>query len=198
MPSPKAPKRRVLGEFKPIGVLVRASERERLLWLTDAQLLSECECDRWRASGPGGQKRNKTESAIRLRHLSSGLAVICSESRSQATNRRKAIKRLREQAAMQLREPIDETEYRIGGHLADLIASGSFRGPVRQQQTQYLCAVSELLDVFVACHCSLGPTAKMIGLSTSKLSRMLRSDERVVRQIGELRRVAGLKPLRWQ
>src|SRR6185295_15461381 len=59
--------------------------------LTDVQLLQQCEVDTYRASGPGGQKRNKTSSAVRIRHPASGLIVIAEESRSQYENRAKAM-----------------------------------------------------------------------------------------------------------
>src|SRR2546429_9067206 len=74
--------------------------------LTDAQLLTQCAVDTYRASGPGGQKRNKTSSAIRIRHLPSALIVIAEESRSQHENRVKALKRLRQAFYLKLREPL--------------------------------------------------------------------------------------------
>src|SRR5258708_10446362 len=74
--------------------------------LTDSQLLAQCEVDTYRASGPGGQKRNKTSSAVRLRHLPSGLIVIAEESRSQHDNRAKALQRVRQALYLELRETI--------------------------------------------------------------------------------------------
>src|SRR5712672_2890880 len=73
--------------------------------LSDAQLLPQCEIDTYRASGPGGQKRNKTSSAVRLRHPASGLLVIAEESRSQHENKARALKRLRQALYLKLREP---------------------------------------------------------------------------------------------
>src|SRR5206468_9139935 len=78
----------------------------RATWtnLTDPQLLAQCAVDTYRASGPGGQKRNKTSSAVRLRHLPSGLIVIAEESRSQHENRARALRRLRQALFLKLRD----------------------------------------------------------------------------------------------
>ena len=59
----------------------------------------EVEVDVFRASGPGGQHVNKTESALRLTHPPSGVVVIAQDSPSQYRNRETAFKRLAERLA---------------------------------------------------------------------------------------------------
>src|SRR5437870_12239718 len=83
-----------------------ASGRAAWTGLTDARLLAQCEVDTYRASGPGGQKRNKTSSAVRLRHLPSGLLVIAEESRSQHENKARALRRMRQALYLKLREEL--------------------------------------------------------------------------------------------
>ena len=62
---------------------------------TDDELLSECEVETFRSSGPGGQHVNKTESAVRLRHEPSGVVVTSQQERSQYRNKQLALEKLR-------------------------------------------------------------------------------------------------------
>ena len=84
------------------------SRRAGFLRGSDSELLAQCEVDRYRASGPGGQKRNKTESAVRIRHKPSGVSAIANESRSQHENKAKALRRLRTLLAVEFREDVPE------------------------------------------------------------------------------------------
>jgi protein subunit release factor A len=62
---------------------------------SDIALLAECEVETFRAGGPGGQHQNKTDSAVRLRHVPTGLTVTCRAQRSQHLNKKDALRRLR-------------------------------------------------------------------------------------------------------
>src|SRR3989441_11523184 len=69
------------------------------------RLARECEITAYKSSGPGGQKKNKTESSVRVRHRPSGITRIATESRSQTRNRRLALERVCEELARRARKP---------------------------------------------------------------------------------------------
>ena len=66
---------------------------------TDEQLLAECEVQVFRATGPGGQSVNTTDSAVRLVHRPTGVVVVCRRERSQLRNKLDCVRRLRERIA---------------------------------------------------------------------------------------------------
>lgn len=79
----------------------------------DDDLLRECEVDTFRSSGPGGQHVNKTESAVRLTHLPSGVVVTAREERSQHKNKAIALRRLREKIARLNHRPAKRVPTRV-------------------------------------------------------------------------------------
>ncbi len=68
-------------------------------------LIKQVVVETYRSSGPGGQRKNKVETAVRLRHLPSGITVVAAEHRSQAQNRKLAFERLRARL-MKLNRPM--------------------------------------------------------------------------------------------
>lgn len=62
---------------------------------SDDDLLAQCEVQTFRATGPGGQSVNTTDSAVRLKHVPSGITVVCRRERSQYLNKKACLERLR-------------------------------------------------------------------------------------------------------
>jgi RF-1 domain len=174
----------------------------RDLWtaLTDAQLLAQCEVDTYRASGPGGQKRNKTSSAVRVRHPPSGLIVIAEESRSQHENRARGLRRLRQALFLKIREELP-AEARTTAALAarpDYGAARDREGRLHlgRKDPRYWPAVGVVLDVLQAVEARVGEAAEALGVSTGNLIDFLSSDDKVWEQANHLRTRFGHKALR--
>src|SRR5262245_34173324 len=132
--------------------------------LTDDALLAQCGIDLYRASGPGGQKRNKTSSAVRLRHGPSGLVVIAEESRSQHENRAKALVGLRRAIVLQVRDAVAGD-----GPPADVTAAVTKDGrlDVGRRDARFWPAVGAALDVLDAHAGRVAETAATLGVTTA-------------------------------
>ena len=76
------------------------------------RLARECIVTPYKSSGPGGQKKNKTESSVRVRHVPTGVTRIATESRSQTRNRALALERVFDELARRARKPKPRTASR--------------------------------------------------------------------------------------
>lgn len=77
----------------------------RFARMDDAELERDCTLQVFRATGPGGQGVNTTDSAVRLRHEPTGIVVVSRESRSQWRNRQLCLQKLRAELERRARRP---------------------------------------------------------------------------------------------
>jgi len=165
------------------------------LSLDDGQLLRQCSVDTFRSSGPGGQKRNKTSSGVRLRHHPTGASVTATEDRSQHVNKARALRRLREAIALEVRSALNQEVYRPSALLSSFVSADG-RLIVGRRDAHYASVVSELLDLLAACGLRVSDAGKRLGVSTSHLVSFVERDPKLWRQVNRMRSEAGLKPLR--
>lgn len=77
----------------------------RFARLSDEDLARQCEAEAFHASGPGGQGVNTADSAVRMRHLPTGITVTSREQRSQLQNRATCLRKIREQLRLRAQRP---------------------------------------------------------------------------------------------
>lgn len=186
------------------------------------RLLSDCKITRGRRSGPGGQHRNKVETAIRIRHLPSGITAEATERRSQEENRQEAIFRLRLQLAVRLRseqtatpevppsaEPAStETVSTDSGSAGDVAEPPSppsslwrrrcvsGRIEINARHADFPAVLAEALDGLERADYRMRPAAEALECSASQLTRLLRRVPEALQAVNRARVERGLRPLR--
>lgn len=154
------------------------------------RLLRDCEVRRTRGSGPGGQHRNKVETAVVIEHLPSGLRGEASERRSQEQNRKVALHRLRMKLALSIRQRPTESLSPIwlqrvqGGRIA-----------ISSQHDDLPAILAEALDVLNSQAFKIPNAAEQLRLTSSQLIKLLKVDGNALTLVNQERQKLGESPL---
>jgi len=162
--------------------------------LSPEELLRQCEETRTRRGGPGGQHRNKVETAVVLLHRPTGVSAEAAERRSQEENRRMALKRLRLRLALQWL-PQTATGPREPSPLW-LSRAKAGRLAVALEHDDYPALLAEALQMLEASAFDVAAAAASLHVSTSQLLKLFRRVPAAWVQLNRLRVARGLPPLR--
>ncbi|MDB5389370.1 MAG: protein chain release factor [Planctomycetaceae bacterium] len=166
--------------------------------MSPEELLRECDVQRTRRSGPGGQHRNKVESAVVLTHRPSGAHAEASERRSQAENLAVALFRMRMQLALDVRSQLTEADLVDEAGRSELWKSRcvNHRIHINSEHTDFPTLLAEALDVLHAMEMDLGLAAEKLNCTTSQLIKFFQQDPRALASINQDRLQRGLHKLK--
>lgn len=162
--------------------------------IPDEQLLKECQIGFGRTSGPGGQHRNKVETAVYIQHLPTGIDASASERRKQFENRVMAIKRLRIKLAAQIRLPVHPQRHRPS-ELWTSRRQGQ-QMSINPQHRDYPALLAEALDVIWARKFDVAGAAGVLGVSMSQLAKLVRHEKHAFMLVNQGRSDRGLPALK--
>lgn len=171
-------------KHNPSTQSVDARTRNGWLRLPDADLIRQCREERYKSSGPGGQHRNKVETAVRLHHTASGVTAQGEETRSQEENRRHAVHRLREKIAFAVRSPFDLADPDVPLEFVAQRGRGGSLG-VNTKNPNYPLIAATALDALTAANGSYATAAHALGVTTSQLRKFLQSNPELWRAVSE-------------
>ena len=153
-----------------------AAERNAMLTAEDDVLFRACDFIMQKGTGNGGQKINKTSSAVRLRHRPTGIAVSANEERSQSRNRHIALRKLRYEIALHVRaeeSPVEPFEV--------------LPAPSPANHARLILWTASLFDRLAAADFELAIAAELCGVSASQLERAMRKYPQIWRVFSEMR-----------
>jgi hypothetical protein len=162
--------------------------------MPDDVLLKQCQITFGRTRGPGGQNRNKVETAVTVTHLPTGIDGFASERRKQYENRLKAVKRLRLKLATHLRVAVHPQR-----HQPSELWRRRRQGPqmsVNPDNKDYPGLLAEALDVIYARKFDVAGAAGVLGITMSQLAKLVRHEKHAFTLVNQGRIDRGLPALK--
>lgn len=156
--------------------------------LDDDTLLEKCDWIRGRTGGPGGQNRNKVETAVTITHRATGISASAAERRTVRENKPVAIRRLRLRLA---------TEHRAA------VPSGDIRSELWRRRTprrrivvstrhrDYPSMLAEALDVVEACGLDMRRASIRLETTASQLVKLIKEHPPALALLNERRAAIG-------
>ena len=170
----------------------RPAPRDHPAALDDDALLAQCDQKFLRRSGPGGQNRNKVETAVVLHHRPSGLVAEANERRSQGENREQALRRLKIDLALAVRRPVEPLDPPSPLWRSRLKGGRISLSPEHADAPAIL---AEALDVWADRLGDIPAAAAVLGCSATQLVKLFKLEPKVFTAVNRDRLSRGLRPL---
>ena len=157
------------------------------------RLLADCNIRRTRRSGPGGQHRNKVETAVILEHRPTQISAEASERRSQEENRLEAVFRLRLRLAVEVRYTVS-SPYRPSALWSSRCRAGKVA--VNPRHDDFPALLAEALDVVAGYEHDVKLAAASLACTPSQLTKLLQLEPRAMLAVNQARERLGLHRLK--
>lgn len=157
-------------------------QRDLFLTQSDEELARDCDFDFFKAAGRGGQKRNKTSSAVRILHRPTQITVSDCSGRNQHQNRHEAFRKLRYRIALQIRCDQLQTPENMEVSVAN--------------SQLYPLFMAKILDALELNAYAVSGAANALGVSSARLVKIIAKDKTLWQEVNRRRRMLDLNELK--